>query len=869
MPHIPLRPNFFLRRRYLPFPFLLQPKFIHEHSFPSSELDLSNPTFMIYGSNTGVGKTLVSTGIATSILSGSEPSHCLYIKPVQTGFPVDSDSRFVYRKVSEILRTGKPRGIFASNRVVKASKEVLNAATELSMDNIEEGLGFRGSCCYEETVVGKGMEEGKGFKLICLTLYGWKEAVSPHLAVEREGMAVDDSLLREELGSWLRVSVGGEKDGGDEKGAVWRLVETAGGVASPGPSGSLQCDLYRPFRLPVILVGDGRLGGISATISAYESLEVRGYDTVAIVLEGLGLQNEISLLSYLRNRLPVFVLPPVPKEPSNNLIDWFSESSKIFSSLQEVMLSYHRKRIQSLHDMRKKASNIFWWPFTQHKFVPMEIVTVIDSRCGENFAIHKVRHNKEMLVSQFDACASWWTQGPDAILQTELAREMGYSAARYGHVMFPENVYEPSFRCAELLLEGVGKGWASRVFFSDNGSTAVEIALKMALRKFSFDHGLTGFENVNSSGIDEIRVLALNGSYHGDTLGAMEAQAPTSYTGFLQHPWYSGKGLFLKPPTVLISMEIWNLSIPDCFESDNFGKDDLQFSSYGELLSRDRDSSDVARCYFSYISNQLLEFSASNPNKYIGALIIEPVIHGSGGMHMIDPLFQRMLATECRKRRIPIIFDEVFSGFWRLGRESAAELLDCLPDIACFGKLMTGGIIPLAATLATETVFNAFRGDSKLIALLHGHSYSAHAMGCAAAVKSMQWFKDPTTNINIEHGEGKLKELWDMKFVHHISSLPAVKRVVALGTLFAIEIRAKGADLGYASLQASSLVQQLREDGIFMRPLGNVIYLMCGPCTSQHFCSQQLIKVHQRISKFSEAWVKESQFDQTYGNQIF
>lgn len=471
-----------------------------------------------------------------------------------------------------------------------------------------------------------------------------------------------------------------------------------------------------------------------------------------------------------------------------------------------------------------------------------------------------MRHNKEKLISQFDACASWWTQGPDSILQIELAQEMGYSAARYGHVMFPENVYEPSLRCAELLLEGVGKGWASRVFFSDNGSTAVEIALKMALRKFSLDHGLLDIENVNSINGVNIRVLALSGSYHGDTLGAMEAQAPTSYTGFLQHPWYSGKGLFLKSPTVFISKGTWILSLPDCFEYDNSRKDYLQFSSYGEFLSRVRDSSDVASCYSSYISNQLLEYTASSPCAYIGALIIEPVIHGSGGMHMIDPLFQRLLANECRKHKIPIIFDEVFSGFWRLGRESAAELLGCLPDISCFGKLMTGGVIPLAATLATETVFNAFKGDSKLIALLHGHSYSAHALGCAAAAKSMQWFKDPSTNINIEDG-GKLKEIWDMKLVHQISLLPSVKRTVALGTLCAIELHATGTDLGYASLQASSLVQQFRrDDDIYIRPLGNVIYLMCGPCSSQQFCSQQLNKVYKRISQLGDL-VKDSQFE--------
>lgn len=795
---------------------------------------------MIWGSNTGVGKTLVSTGIAASVLSSSRPSRFDYVKPVQTGFPLDSDSRFVYRKVSEILRRGKPRAFFASHRVLNASdsayREVRSAASVLLDDNGVEGL------CEEEAIGGIGEENV--YRLNCLTFYGWKDAVSPHIAVEREGMAVDDSLLRGKLSSLLMEDV---------EGVVWRLVETAGGVASPGPSGSLQCDLYRPLRLPVILVGDGRLGGISATISAYETMKVRGYDIVAVVLECHGLQNEVSLLSYLRNRVPVLVLPSVPDDPSNNLIDWFSQSSTVFCSLQEVMLSYQTDRIQSLHDMRKRAGNIFWWPFTQHKFVPMESVTVIDSRCGESFAIHEVRQNKEMLFSQFDACASWWTQGPDATLQIELAREMGYTAARYGHVMFPENVYEPSLRCAELLLGGVGKDWASRVYFSDNGSTAVEIALKMALRQFSLDHGLLDFENVNPAGVVKIRVLALSGSYHGDTLGAMEAQAPTSYTGFLQHPWYSGKGLFLKPPTIFISKRMWSLSLPDCFEYDNFENDDLQFSSYGEFLSRARDSSAVARCYSAYISNQLLEFSTSTPGTYIGALIIEPVIHGSDGMHMIDPLFQRMLVSECRKRKIPVIFDEVFSGFWRLGRESAAELLGCLPDIACYGKLMTGGIIPLAATLVTETVFNAFRGDSKLIALLHGHSYSAHAMGCAAAAKSIQWFKDPSTNVNIEHGEGKLKVMWDMKLIHQISSLPSVKRVVALGTLCAIELHAIGPDSGYASLQISSLVQQLRrEDNVYVRPLGNVIYLMCGPCTSRQFCSQQLNKVYKRISEFGE-----------------
>lgn len=712
-----------------------------------------------------------------------------------------------------------------------------------------EGEGeLRDLGAYEERrLLGEEWAAGAASELTCKTMYAWREAISPHLAVEREGGAVPDKVLLEVLGRCLRI---GSEDGRGRM-DVWSVVETAGGVASPGPSGTLQCDLYRPFRLPAILVGDGRLGGISGTISAYESLKLRGYDVVAIVIEDHGLVNEVSLLSYLGNRVPVLVLPPVPQDPSDNLMEWFDKSQAVFSSLKEIMLSVYSERIQRFHDMPKRAGDIFWWPFTQHKLVPEETVTVIDSRCGENFSVHKVQNN-DFIAQQFDACASWWTQGPDATLQIELARDVGYAAARFGHVMFPENVYEPALECAELLLEGVGKGWASRTFFSDNGSTAIEVALKMAFRKFSLDHGIIlDSTDPNTTGkFIEVKVIALKGSYHGDTLGAMEAQAPSSYTGFLQQPWYTGKGLFLDPPTIFMCDGIWKLSLPEGVQSEKLKQEELTFQSRGEFFSKIRDGSSLAGSYSSFISQQLSAYSGLRGFGHIGALIIEPVVQGSGGMHMIDPLFQRVLVNECRSRKIPVIFDEVFTGFWRLGAESASELLCCQPDIACFAKLMTGGIIPLAATLATDAVFNAFAGDSKLKALLHGHSYTAHAMGCTAAVKSIKWFKDPQTNSNITSEGRLLRELWDAELVHQISSHPAVQRVVALGTLFALELQAEGSNVGYGSLYARSLLLKLREDGVYLRPLGNVIYLMCGPCTSPETCSQLLIKLYRRLEEF-------------------
>ncbi|XP_057966753.1 bifunctional dethiobiotin synthetase/7,8-diamino-pelargonic acid aminotransferase, mitochondrial isoform X3 [Malania oleifera] len=691
---------------------------------PPLEYTLSHPIYSVWGANTGLGKTLVSTGLAASALlsPSSSPTKFIYLKPVQTGFPADSDSRFVFRKVSELFRRRKPLiSIFASNHVLKAS----DAAAEAVLGRVESELGGAGDSgmrdlgWYEESKLHGWEDSGEvaASELICKTMYGWREAISPHLAVEREGAVVGDSLVIEMLRKCLGIGL--ENESKSSRVDIWSVVETAGGVASPGPSGSLQCDLYRPFRLPAILVGDGQLGGISGTISAYESLNLRGYDVAAIVFEDHGLANEVPLLSYLRNKVPVLVLPRIPQDLSNDLMEWFDDSHDVFSSLKEIMLSTYFERIRKLQDMPRKAEDILWWPFTQHKLVHKEIVTVIDSRCGENFAVHRVG-NSDVITQQFDACASWWTQGPDATLQIELAKNMGYAAARFGHVMFPENVYEPALECAELLLEGVGKGWASRVFFSDNGSTAIEIALKMAFRKFCFDHEIlcdTSKANVVEKCI-ELRVLALKGCYHGDTLGAMEAQAPSSYTGFLQQPWYTGRGLFLDPPTVFMYNGMWNLSLPEGMQDEKLKPEVITFTSRDELFCKSRDDSDLAGCYSSYISQQLLLHSGSEGFTHIGALIIEPVMLAAGGMHMVDPLFQRVLVNMCQRKKIPVIFDEVFTGFWRLGMESAAELLCCHPDVACFAKLMTGGMIPLAATLATNAVFDAFYGESKTLQVL-------------------------------------------------------------------------------------------------------------------------------------------------------
>ncbi|KDO62456.1 hypothetical protein CISIN_1g0029412mg, partial [Citrus sinensis] len=373
-------------------------RLFHHSTFHPQPLDLplSHPTFQIWSANTSLGKTLVSAGLSSSFLlspTSSANKKFVYLKPIQTGYPHDSDSRFLFTKLPSLsLRRNFPSSLILSNSILFSS--LFAAKSFLSSRDLPfqpqkfnsemYDLNFR-----EENRI-SGEEDSSVSELVCKTLFAWEEAVSPHLAAEREsGGVVGDSKVIETLGKCLRDGLESESESERGKMEILCIVETAGGVASPGPSGSLQCDLYRPFRLPGILVGDGRLGGISGTISAYESLKLRGYDVVAVVFEDHGLVNEVPLMSYLRNRVPVLVLPPLPQDSSNDLMEWFDESHNVFDSLKNIMLLAYSERIQRLCDMPKRAGELFWWPFTQHKLVPEEAVTVIDSRCGENFSVYQ------------------------------------------------------------------------------------------------------------------------------------------------------------------------------------------------------------------------------------------------------------------------------------------------------------------------------------------------------------------------------------------------------------------------------------------------------------------------------------------------
>ena len=205
---------------------------------------------------------------------------------------------------------------------------------------------------------------------------------------------------------------------------------------------------------------------------------------------------------------------------------------------------------------------------------------------------------------------------------------------------------------------------------------------------------------------------------------------------------------------------------------------------------------------------------------------------------MIDPLFQRTLVQECKKRKIPVIFDQVFVGCYRIGPSSVTSLLHCTPDITCYAKALTGGVVPMAAILATKEIFNKFKGNIA-DSLLHGHSYTAYPVGCNVAYEAMQFYKQ-CANYNPE--TKSFINLWDVDLVNELSSLDKVTRVVSIGSVLAVEL---AAEKGYTS--SLNAFDVFKSQNISIRSLGNVLYFMGSHTTGCKEAKNLLEKILKTI----------------------
>ena len=734
-------------------------------------------------------------------------------------------------------------------------------------------------------------------------------------------------------------------------GGRYALLETAGGVLSPSPSGSLQADLYRPLRLPSLLVGDAKLGGIGTTISAFESLHVRGYDTQAVILFNDAKWGNYEYLKDYFRKLDLFTfdlpLPPPRRDSAyddEQAMEEYYEETAESAAIAEVVDLIHEKhfsRISKLTSMPAHAESIIWHPFRQYG-LPQSLVA-IDSAYADNFAAFTLPEALEpeskpvsgldtiqpsttsLLKPLFDGSASWWTQGLGHGNPT-LALTAAHAAGRYGHVMFANAVHEPALDLAYNLLSTLANPRLSRVFYTDNGSTGMEVAVKMALRASCARYNWSKDDG-------EIGILGLKGSYHGDTIGVMNCSESGVFNEKVDwhHPW----GHWFDPPTIKMVQGKWVLDIPD-YE----GKDGLQqvpdflYDSLTEIWDFEHGlRKKIAEKYYKDYITTTLKRLVHVEGRRFGALIMEPVLMGAGGMIFVDPLFQRTLIQVIREdpslispttpkltnpspndwTGLPVVADEVFTGLYRLGRASSSSFLNSTatktpspspfssstttipldtataPDISVHAKLLTGGLLPLAITTASESIFNTFLSDRKSDALLHGHSYTAHAVGCAVADKSLKIINKmaaaPATAASLSSSSTSIEEAaaaegtWEVyrdlwkppntttttnhpfsffspTTLHLLSHSPKVSSVIALGTVLAITLRdtsistsGSASASGYSSNAAVELqkllllpsmkrskeenTEEAASGGIHCRVLGDVLYVMTSLTTQR------------------------------------
>jgi dethiobiotin synthetase/adenosylmethionine--8-amino-7-oxononanoate aminotransferase len=554
----------------------------------------------------------------------------------------------------------------------------------------------------------------------------------------------------------------------------------------------------------------------------------------------------------------------------------YYENSSINDEVEtfvDAFLQSHDERIENLRAMPQQATEAIWHPFMQHSERNANNVVAMESAYGDYFQTYTKQKDvvsaststtsssepeTALLQPAFDASASWWTQGLGHG-NPHLALTAAHAAGKYGHVMFAGAVHEPALKLAQTLIQDMGNPRLTKVFYTDNGSTGMEVAVKMALRAASKRNGWVPEDNVE--------ILGLIGSYHGDTMGTMDCSEPSIFNKKVE--WYRGRGHWLDFPQVRLRDGQWIVEPPKSMRKA-VGKT-RTFNSLEEVFDLEARRADWGR-YRSYLDAELWHLRQQG-HKF-GALVMEPVILGAGGMLFADPLFQRCLVDAVRGidpnadnaramdaqgkdkdwQGMPVIFDEVFTGLYRLGRFDAAGFLGTDPDIVVNAKLLTGGLLPLCTTTASEAIFEAFLSADKSDALLHGHSYTAHAIGCSVANESLStmatisqskdWagfrkdWKAPQPSTVAVAESPVPWSMWSKSFVETISRMPNVDYVFAIGSVFAMSLK-DPAGSGYASTAATGLRDRMfagvgdkhGEPVVHSRVLGNVLYLM-GAMTS-------------------------------------
>ncbi len=356
----------------------------------------------------------------------------------------------------------------------------------------------------------------------------------------------------------------------------------------------------------------------------------------------------------------------------------------------------------------------------------------------------------------FDATGSWWTNNL-GYGHPRLRAALRDQVDSLPHVAMSGCTHEPAAKLAEQLV-AVGprdaKREMARVFFSDNGSTSVEIGLKMALQYWQ-----------QNGAKQRTRFLALPGAYHGDTIGAMSVGGMDEFVDVFRPLLFHVNDAPMPENT-----QEWEAAIGVMIEALNTRDD-------------------------------------------IAGVIVEPIVQGAAGMRMYAPALLKALRDACDEADTFLIADEVFTGVGRAGSMWACELADVAPDILCTAKGLSGGMLPFAATLATERIYDGFRGDMSR-ALLHGHTFYGNPLGARVALEVLAVYRDEKILEAMQPKATRLKS-W-------VEGLPGVRRPRACGMIAAFDL----GDTGYYGTAGRPVADRARERGVVLRPLGDTLYVV-------------------------------------------
>lgn len=415
-------------------------------------------------------------------------------------------------------------------------------------------------------------------------------------------------------------------------------------------------------------------------------------------------------------------------------------------------------------NLGEKDKEYNWHPYTQHKNA-LDFPVIIKGKD----ALLWDENGKEYI----DAIASWWVN-PFGHSNTFIADAIYKQLTTLEHVLFGGFTHQPAILLSQKILSILPQN-QKKVFYSDNGSTAVEVAIKVTLQYFY---------NQNKP---RTKIIAFENAFHGDTFGAMAASGISFFTEAF-------KGSLI---------EVVRIPVPTV----NNEETTLQ---------------------------QLENLAKTNE---FAAFIFEPLVQGAAGMVIYRPEILDKLITICKKNQILTIADEVMTGFGKTGKTFACDYLSEKPDMFCLSKALTGGTIPMAITTFTQQIFDAFYNDDVNKALFHGHTFTANPTGCAAALASIELLQKTEIqqniyNINQSH----------LLFQNQIKNHPKVKTTRVLGVIFALEINTENQEGYYGNLR-NKLYDFFIENGVILRPVGNIIYIL----PPYIITAEQLQKVYKTI----------------------